>query len=243
MDQSHHAESQTPMVTRRNLIKFGALALAASSVLGACGDDEETPGDGAAEDDPAAESGARPEGIDVSEFSGEIDWPQVLASGVQFAYVKATQGATIVDARFASNRSGARAAGLRYGAYHFFEADTDSAAQARHFLATVGEDIGSLPPVLDVETGMPSRAEVQAWLDLVEEQTGVTPVIYSTAPFANEHLSGFGSYPLWIADYGASTPTLPVTWTTWTVWQYDDSANVPGIDGVVDANVHNGPLP
>ena len=35
---------------------------------------------------------ANPQGIDVSSYQPNINWPQVAANGVQFAYIKATEG-------------------------------------------------------------------------------------------------------------------------------------------------------
>ena len=42
-------------------------------------------------------------GIDVSKWQGEIDWGRVRASGVDFAFIKATEGGDLVDDRFAEN--------------------------------------------------------------------------------------------------------------------------------------------
>ena len=33
-------------------------------------------------------------GIDVSHYQGEVDWPAVAASGVRFAFIKATDAST-----------------------------------------------------------------------------------------------------------------------------------------------------
>ena len=47
-------------------------------------------------------------GVDVSHHQGGIDWRALRASGVRFAYIKATEGAHFRDPRFAENwrRSG-----------------------------------------------------------------------------------------------------------------------------------------
>src|SRR5699024_1928048 len=51
-------------------------------------------------------------GIDVSSHQREVDWPQVSADGVGFAYLKATEGAGFTDSHFRRNWDGARAAGI-----------------------------------------------------------------------------------------------------------------------------------
>ena len=58
-------------------------------------------------------------GVDVSRYQGDIDWPVLAGQGIDFAFIKATEGSTLVDPRFAANLDGATAAGLRVGAYHF----------------------------------------------------------------------------------------------------------------------------
>ena len=35
---------------------------------------------------------AVPQGIDVSSYQGNINWSSVKANGIQFAYIKATEG-------------------------------------------------------------------------------------------------------------------------------------------------------
>lgn len=35
---------------------------------------------------------AAPQGIDVSNWQGTVNWAQVKANGVEFAYIKATEG-------------------------------------------------------------------------------------------------------------------------------------------------------
>src|SRR3990172_8312556 len=109
------------------------------------------------------------EGIDVSRHQGRIDWEQVGKAGLAlFAYARASMGATGRDERFAENWQGAKGAGLLRGAYHYFISDVDPDAQAKNFMAIVGDDRGELAPVLDVEprTGevIADKTRVTAWL-------------------------------------------------------------------------------
>src|SRR2546423_11084013 len=90
-------------------------------------------------------------GIDVSHHQGKIDWSGVKASGIQFAYIKATEGADFTDATFAENWTNSNAAGIVRGAYHFFTLGISGQSQAAHFLATVPADAGALPPAIDLE--------------------------------------------------------------------------------------------
>lgn len=75
----------------------------------------------------------RVRGIDVSHHHGEIDWAQVAQSGVAFVSVKASEGGELSDPRFLANVTGARAAGLKVGAYHFFTFCRPGEDQAKTF--------------------------------------------------------------------------------------------------------------
>src|SRR5207253_1207672 len=58
----------------------------------------------------ACGGGATLEGVDVSDAQGAIDWTSAAASGLSFAWIKATQGTYFTSSRFATTWPGARAA-------------------------------------------------------------------------------------------------------------------------------------
>ncbi len=187
-------------------------------------------------------------GIDVSDYQRAVDWSAVAGAGIAFAFTKATEGVSFVAETFASNWLATQGAGIIRGAYHFFRPLRDPQAQADHFLATVQPGAGDLPAALDAEVrdGVDARAFVdrmKEWLDAVEEATGRKPIIYTSPSFwealGSPRLSG---YPLWIANYGRSSPIIPRGWSTYTFWQYTSSGSVTGIAGMVDLNVFNGSL-
>lgn len=187
-------------------------------------------------------------GIDVSKYQGTIDWSQVATAGLSFVFIKASQGITEVDPELAANWSGAQTAGLLRGAYHFYQPGDDPTQQAEHFLATAPLDAGDLPPVLDIETaGSLSPAEivqgVATWLDVVQQATGRTPILYTSPGFWKTlDATQFGGYPLWVAEYGVSSPIVPAGWSRWTFWQYSESGTVAGIQGAVDLDLFQGSL-
>ena len=200
--------------------------------------------------DPAA---AAPfiHGIDVSAWQGSVDWGAVRRSGRLFAFAKATEGATFVDRTFPANRTGMALAGLNLrGFYHFARPDRNSAAaEAAHFLRTVGPLAPGEVPVLDLEVAPgPGVGDWAAeWLALVAQGTGRTPVLYSYQSYLysvpTARLTG---YPLWVAAWGANDGTLPASppktdrWSRWTWWQYTSNATVPGVVGRVDDSVFAG---
>src|ERR1039458_10331256 len=66
---------------------------------------------------PERAAAQRPVGIDVSTFQGSIDWTKVKASGITFAWARASDGMAF-DNTFTNNEVNAKAAGVLIGAYH-----------------------------------------------------------------------------------------------------------------------------
>ncbi len=198
-------------------------------------------------------------GIDVSHHQGDIDWPAVAGSGVDFAYAKATEGVDFVDSRYAENRAGARAAGIYFGAYAFGRPDQGNPRGQADRLVDTGQhasDGRTLPPMLDIEwrDGSPtcfglSTTAMVSWigqfLDQVRVRTGRKAMIYTNPTWWNPctgSSTAFGSYPLFHSRYASEPGALPAGWRTWTAWQYTASGSVPGVSGNVDRDVFNGTM-
>ena len=190
-------------------------------------------------------STSRLQGIDVSKWQSSVNWQSVKQAGVKFAFARATYGNTEVDSQFKTNWQGMKDAGILRGAYHFFVAADDPGEQARLFISTVGSlDAGDIAPVIDVEadsgTSSTIVSDVQTWLEAVEQQLGRTPIIYTSPSYWNEYLTDqFGRYPLWVAEYGVSSPKSVNGWNTWTFWQYSQSGSLGGVNPV-DLDYFNG---
>ncbi len=181
-------------------------------------------------------------GIDVSRYQGQIDWKRVAASGVKFAFCKATQARSYTDPMFRPNWHGAKGAGILIGAYHYFTPTLDATAQAQNYCGVVGDIRGHLPPVIDVEdSGKLSVAQYQnsirAWLDYVGANYNCTPIIYANLDYIRrfELQKAFPDNPFWVARYSSKEPPVP-----WTFWQYSSSGRVDGINGNVDLNWFRG---
>jgi len=190
-------------------------------------------------------------GIDVSKWQGDIDWAKVKGSGVEFALIRVSDGLSAVDEKFNDNWQGSKDAGLHRGAYQFFRPASDPIAQAKHFVDAIGTlEVGDLPPVIDIETrgGLSPDlivARAQQWIDYVEAELGLRPVVYTARYFwdgeMNDH-PGLAGYDLWVPHWGPECPNVPDPWATWTFFQTTDSGTVPGISGAVDLDVFNGSL-
>lgn len=189
-------------------------------------------------------------GIDVSYYQGKIDWGKVAKVDyngikVSFAFIKATEGITLVDPYFQRNWRETKDAGVIRGAYHYFKPNKSGIWQARFFLQTAKMQAGDLPAVIDIEeaSGL-SRNElipnIQDFLDEVEKKTKTKPIIYTGYQFYKDHLKEeFDDYPLWIAHY--YQPRLKLNKAThWDFWQHADNAKIDGIKHKVDMNVFSG---
>ena len=92
-------------------------------------------------------------GVDVSHHQKNISWKEVKKmeiNGVKigFAFIKATEGTDLIDEHFGKNWAKAQNQKITKGAYHFFNATTNPARQAKNFLQRVKLQPGDLPPVL-----------------------------------------------------------------------------------------------
>ncbi len=248
---------------RTQHLLFVGLAL----FVAACGGDRQAPATEASrsiathvrfgDHDPHDWSGSAPwnypvHGVDVSRWQGDIDWPQVRASGAAFAFIKATEGGDVIDPRFRDNWDGAHRAGVARGAYHFYYFCRTAAEQAAWFLSHVPRDRSALPPVLDMEWNHKSRtcphrpqpetvrAEMRTFLQIVRGAYGKRPVIYTTVDFYHDNeLWRLPGYDYWLRSV-AGHPSEVYPGRDWTFWQYTGTGKVPGIDGPADINVFAG---
>ena len=223
-----------------------AMARPVAVAFPAFGDSRPHPWDG------RAPSAYAVHGIDVSHWQGAIDWRQVRASGVSFAFIKATEGGDHADRLFSDNWQGAARAGLPRGAYHFYYFCRSAEEQARWFIRNVPRDPAALPAVLDLEwnhlsrtcTHRPDpatvRAEAARFLDILTAHYGQRPVVYTTVDFYRE--TGIGALPgteFWLRSV-AGHPSTVYPGQRWTFWQYTGTGVIPGIRGPVDINVFAG---
>ena len=190
-------------------------------------------------------------GVDISEYQADIDMNRLKEQGIQFVYIKATEGSTHVDGKFATNWQNAQAAELSAGAYHFFNFESSGIEQAENYINTVGESLeGRLIPAVDLEIYgktelvKPNKDDLQRelkiMLDKLEEQYGARPIIYAQKDFYDTYLTDFSDYPRWIRDV-----YVPAKWhngNNWLIWQYNDRGQLDGYTGgekYIDLDVIN----
>lgn len=201
--------------------------------------------------DPTYPDGYEVRGIDISHYQDRIDWEKLRNASignapVSFVFIKATEGEKLFDDNFNKNFANAKRNDLIRGAYHFFVPGVDPRKQAAFYLNIAQLEPGDLPPVLDIEkkgnlTSEQLRRDVKIWLNLVEKEYGVKPILYTGYKFKMDYLNTpeFDAYPYWIAHYYVEQLKYK---GQWTFWQHTDCGKVSGIKGFVDCNIFNGTL-
>ena len=182
------------------------------------------------------------EGIDVSSWQGEIDFSQVKASGIEVVYIKSSEGFRSVDSYFEQNYANAKNAGLKVGFYHYVTARSveDAVKQANFFVSTISGKNPDCKLAMDFESfGSLGREEINqialTFMQTVKNVSGKDVIIYSDEYNANSTFeSNLAIYPLWVAQYEVSEPTVREHWSNWAGWQYTDRGEVPGISSYVD---------
>ncbi len=183
-------------------------------------------------------------GIDVSLHQGDINFELVKKDGIDYVFIRATDGVTYQDQNFQQNYKNAKTAGMVVGAYHFYRNQDDPLDQLHNFINIAHLETGDLAPVVDIEQfhqakGRNFNDDLSSFLKELEKHYQIKPIIYSGKNFANEHLLKFSKYPLWHAQYETDAPEVPKGWTNWTFWQWSETGRVNGINKAVDMTRFN----
>lgn len=175
-------------------------------------------------------------GCDTSHWSGEIDFAIMAARGIRFDIAKMTDFRKLssigfVDSNWDKTYLGCRDNDILTGGYHWLQPGADPTVQARFYLDQYFKTPTDFPPVLDFEDASFTSASdyawrAQKWLQVVENETGRVPIVYTgkwfMAKFPKDKVSFLVKYPLWIAQYTVLQlpPSVPYPWDKWSIWQY-----------------------
>lgn len=184
-------------------------------------------------------------GIDISHHQGTIDWHSVSEQGISFAYIKATEGSSLVDEKLAENYEGVSKTDIKYSFYHFLSLDSPAETQMANFQNAVKNYELKMIPAIDVEWYGDMRQnppdkdivllQVRELSALMEKEYGTKPVIYTTQSFYFKYLNGeIKENPLWIRN----TYFAPIQ--NHVIWQYSekfDLGNAIETGKYVDADV------
>lgn len=191
-------------------------------------------------------------GIDVSAYSGDIDWKKVAKSGVTFAMIRlggrgyGDEGALYPDEKAAYNLAEAINNGIKVGGYFFSQATTahEALLEADYCLGIIGRTKLYLPIAYDFEhiEGDTARTDdiskkqaatfaksFCSWL----ERAGVDSAVYYDASKDNFDPEDLGGRTLWVADYENHIERTDDT----LLYQYSKEGKLAGISGAVDLNI------
>ena len=153
-------------------------------------------------------------------------------------YIKATEGASLVDEYYQQNLEGARKVGLSVGSYHFYRPTIDWRVQFDNMTSTIQKESQDLVPIIDIEHASGSEEEfidnLRQFIQTVTQHYGKKPLLYTFHNFYNRHFVGlFPDYHWMIARYRNDEPTLD-DGKQYIIWQYTQSGRLSGIRGKVD---------
>lgn len=192
-------------------------------------------------------------GIDVSEWNGDIDWKKVKESGVSYAIIRVggrytRSGGYFTDSSYEENIKEALAAGLDVGVYFFSAAinTTEAKQEAAYVMKLISGYNINLPVVMDYEyeSGHAGRLYdahlsknaatnvVKAFCSSVEAK-GYVGMIYASMSVLRDDMNPAviaKSYPVWTAQYNVTDDLT----TAHSYWQYSSTGVVPGMPGATD---------
>lgn len=200
-------------------------------------------------------------GLDCSKYQKDITWSNAKAAGIEFAYVKITEGTTLqeddeynIKARVISAQNN----GVKVGYYHFArpgnvaEPESDATEEVNNAISVLKTlPKANLPFALDIE----SYSTNNIWDNKIDhmnrfiktfigglEKENIPVIIYSYKSFLDDNTTPmFGNYPLWVAGYPnnpeISLPSIPKGWNEWKIWQFTENGNIGGYVGEIDLNI------
>ena len=193
-------------------------------------------------------------GVDVSEHQLDIDWKQVAASGVDYAYIRVgwrgyTEGGLFEDAYFERNIQGALDAGLHVGVYMFSQAVTvqEAIEEADFVLERIGKYNVTLPVVFDWEKIEAAEARshgltmelrtdcARAFCETVKS-AGYVPCVYfnRNLGYYGYDLTRLTDYEFWFSLPESGFPNF---YYACDMLQYSFTETVPGIAEPTDMNL------
>lgn len=194
------------------------------------------------------------EGIDISSYSGDINWEKVKNSGVDFVIIRiggrgyGKEGVLYTDDKVLEYIEGAHNAGLKVGGYFFSQAiNVEEAVEEADYVKSILGDIKLEFPVAydweiikdeDARTDNVSAAEAtncaRAFCDRIIEH-GYKTMLYSPSRelYFKYDLSRLADIDIWYCEYS----DVPTFYYQFSMWQYSSTGRVDGIDADVDMNI------
>jgi len=200
-------------------------------------------------------------GLDCSKYQVDINWAKAKAAGIDFTFIKTTEGTTGHEDNIYNLKGrvlSAQKNGVKVGYYHFARPgnvnipEDDANEEVQNVLSHIGFlPKANLPFVLDIE----SYSTDNIWDDKIDhmnrfittfiqklKEKNIQTIFYSYKSFVDDNtLPIFGTSPLWIAAYlnnpEVSLPVIPKGWSEWKIWQFTEKGQIDGYVGDIDLNI------
>lgn len=166
----------------------------------------------------------RARGADFSSSQSLAEVSQAIDRGLDFAFVKASQGVDYLNPLLDTQASTLRRRGVPVGYYHFLQAAVDGASQWDRFEAAIGH-LPRGPVALDYEQSGTTDAQARAFIAR-GRQRGYRVGVYGGEQVTRRRL---GQAWRWVAKWSQTPPV-----SRWDVWQFTDGG------GRQDYDVFNG---
>lgn len=187
-------------------------------------------------------------GIDVSKHNGVIDWKKIKNSGIDFAIIRTGYGkvnnAKQRDEQFENNYRGAKAEGIKLGAYHYSYALTveDALMEADFVLDMLNGKQFEFPIYFDIEDKSQMNLTKKQCTEITDafckklEKENYWVGVYSFDSFFSTHfdIDIQDRYTIWVARVENIKPT---SCKKYDIWQYSHKGSVTGSSVETDLNI------
>lgn len=187
-------------------------------------------------------------GVDVSHHNGDINWKEVKAQGIVFAYIKASEGVELTDKNYVDNYTEAKNNGIVPGMYHFFIFKEDGILQAKYFLEKLHYRKGDLPPAVDVEYSSSNKrntekavikeriTELRQFDSVIYAKKHFHPVLYTNKECYEDLIRDkFPNNDLWLCNLSEAPDDN--MYPNWVLWQHSHKGKLSGLKSKTDMNV------
>jgi GH25 family lysozyme M1 (1,4-beta-N-acetylmuramidase) len=181
-------------------------------------------------------------GIDISNNNGEINFNEVANDGVEYVYVKATEGTTFQDLTMEEFYTECKNNGLKVGAYHFLVGTSSPETQAANFYNKIKAYEWDLVPMMDIETNFETLSDyVIRFITTFNQLSPLKLGIYSYTSFLayiSDISTAIENMPFWEANYNNDPWNLPDNFFANRIGhQYTELGTINGVASKCDINV------
>jgi GH25 family lysozyme M1 (1,4-beta-N-acetylmuramidase) len=180
-------------------------------------------------------------GIDISNNDGNVDFSKIASDGVQYVYVKATEGQSFQDSFMDGFYNGCKSNNLKVGAYHFLVGTSSPESQAQNFYQKIKDYEWDLIPMMDIETNFDGLSDyVTRFINTFKQLSPLQLGIYSYTGFIS-YISDISDtikdMPFWEANYNNDPWDLPTNFFIDRIGhQYTETGLISGVNCNCDVN-------